>query len=255
MAMVFVLLTYGGWNEAAYLSAEVGGTRRNMARVLLLGIAVITALYLLVNLAFFRVLGLSEMAQSKVVAADFMRRTVGGGGAKFISLLIAIAALSTINATMFTGARTNYALGRDFTLFRFLGQWRDGANTPTNALLTQCVIALGLVMLGNFTRQGFETMVYYTAPVFWFFFLLVGVALIVLRRKEPHVKRPFRVPLYPLTPLLFCAVCVYMLHSSINFAGIQTGVGTQVSIGVLLAGVPLFLWARHQERSSTTRAI
>jgi amino acid transporter len=242
MAMIFVLLTFGGWNEAAYLSTEVHEPRRNMVRVLLWGIAAITALYLLANIAFFRALGLDGMANSEVVAADLMRNVVGEGGAKFISLLIAVAALSTINATMFTGARTNYALGRDFSLFSFLGQWRERANTPANALLVQGAIALALVLLGTVTRQGFSTMVDYTAPVFWFFFLLVGAAVIVLRRREPNIERPFRVPLYPITPILFCLVCIYMLRSSVAY----TGVGALVGVGVLVVGVPLLLWARHK---------
>jgi amino acid transporter len=213
-----------------------------MVRVLLGGIAAITALYLLANIAFFRALGLDGMAKSEVVAADLMRNVVGEGGAKFISLLIAVAALSTINATMFTGARTNYALGRDFSLFSFLGQWRDRANTPANALLVQGAIALALVLLGTVTRQGFSTMVDYTAPVFWFFFLLVGAAVIVLRRREPNIERPFRVPLYPITPILFCLVCIYMLRSSVAY----TGVGALVGVGVLVVGVPLLLRARHK---------
>ncbi|HVF11190.1 MAG TPA: amino acid permease [Abditibacteriaceae bacterium] len=242
MAMILVLLTYGGWNEAAYLSTEVHQPRRNMVRALLWGIAVITTIYVLVNIAFFRVLGLEGMAKSEVVAADLMRNVAGEGGARFISLLITVAALSTINGTMFTGARTNFALGRDFALFSFLGQWREKAGTPANALLVQGAVALALVLLGTMTRQGFSTMVDYTAPVFWFFFLLVGVALLVLRRREPNAERPFRVPLYPLTPLLFCIVCVYMLRSSVAY----TGIGALVGVGVMLAGVPLLLWARRR---------
>ncbi len=246
MAMIFILLTYGGWNEAAYLSAEVRQSRRNMVRVLLWGIGAITAIYVLVNIAFLRGLGMAGMASSDVVAADLMRRVGGENGARFISFLIAIAALSTINATMFTGARTNYALGRDFKLFSFLGSWHEKANTPANALLVQGAVALALVALGTSVRKGFAAMVDYTAPVFWFFFFLVGVALLVLRRKEPEAERPFRVPLYPLTPLLFCAVCLYMLRSSLAY----TGIGALAGVGVLLVGIPLFLWGQPVNRGN-----
>jgi len=242
MAMIFVLLTYGGWNEAAYLSAEVDQPQRNMVRVLLWGLGIITGIYVLVNFAFCRALGLEGMARSEVVAADLMRRAGGENGARFVSVMISLAALSTINGTMFTGARTNYALGRDFALFGFLGHWHARTHTPVTALLVQGGIALLLVLLGTLTRKGFTTMVDYTAPVFWFFFLLVGVALFVLRRKEPEVPRPFRVPFYPVTPLIFCAVCLYMLRSSVAY----TGLGALVGIGVLLAGVPLLFWARRQ---------
>lgn len=242
-AMVFVLLTYGGWNEAAYVSAEMVGARRNIARALLWSIGLITGLYLLVNWAYLHVLGLTGVAESEAVAADLMQQAIGVRGSQIVSVLIAIAALTSANATVFTGARTNYALGRDFLLLRFLGRWH-GRNTPRNALVVQGVIALALVIVGTMARNGFATMVDYTAPVFWSFFLLTGVSLIILRIKEPGVTRPFRVPFYPLTPLLFCAVCVYMLQSSLAY----TGVGALVGVAVLLVGVPVFLLAsKHQD--------
>ena len=246
LALVFVLLTYGGWNEAAYVSAEVGGSRRNVARALLISIAIITGLYLLVNWAYLRGLGLAGVAGSEAVAADLMRRAVGHRGAQFVSLLVAISALTSANATIITGARTNYALGRDFKLFRFLGRWRGGANTPANALVVQGVIALALVLAGTLARGGFASMVEYTAPVFWLFFFLTGLALIVLRLREPEIPRPFRVPLYPVTPLLFCAACLYMLQASLAY----TGAGALAGVAVLLAGVPVLLLARRTQHET-----
>ena len=255
LAMVFVLLTYGGWNEAAYVSAEMRGARRQMAWALILSIGVITGLYLLVNVAYLRGLGLAGVAGSEAVAADLMRGAVGERGAQFVSLLIAVSAITSANATVITGARTNYALGRDFRVFRFLGRWHERANTPTNALAVQGVIALALVFLGTFTRDGFKTMVDFTAPVFWCFFLLAGLALIILRVRDPDAPRPFRVPLYPLTPLLFCAVCAYMLQASLAY----TGRGALVGVALLLTGLPV-LWlagrgeARAEDEDDETRA-
>ena len=243
LALVFVLLTYGGWNEAVYVSAEVENPRRNIARGLLLSIAIITALYLLVNWAFLRGLGLAGLAASDAAAADLMRRAVGDGGARLVSLLVVISALTSANATVITGARTNYALGRDFRLFDFLGRWHERAHTPTNALLVQGAIALGLVFAGSFAREGFTALVEYTAPVFWFFFFLAGLSLIVLRSKEPDVQRQFSVPLYPLTPLLFCAACLYMLQSSLTYAG----TGAVAGVLVLLVGLPVLLIAQQRE--------
>lgn len=242
MAMVFVLLTYGGWNEAAYLSAEVRDLRRNMTRGLFASLGLITVLYLLVNWAYLHGLGLAGMADSQVVAADLMRAALGSPAAQLISLLVVAAALSSTNATIFTGARTSFALGRDFSFFRFLGRWKDGAKTPANALLVQGSIALGLVGVGAATRQGFEAMVDYTAPVFWLFFGLAGLALLVLRRTEPEVERPFRVPLYPWTPLAFCVACAYMLWSSVAY----TGIGALLGVGVLIAGIPLLALRRNR---------
>ncbi|NJL61366.1 MAG: amino acid permease [Methylacidiphilales bacterium] len=239
LAMVFVLLTYGGWNEAAYLSAEVSDSRRNMVRILLGSIAVITAIYLLINLAYLHGLGLAGMAKSEAPAAELMRRILGETGAKFVSLLIAVSALGAANATIFTGARTNYALGRDFPKFSFLGRWSNHS-TPVNALTVQAGITIALVIVGAIKRKGFETMVDYTAPVFWFFFLLSGIALFVLRYREPNISRPFKVPIYPIVPLLFCATCGYLLYSSINY----TGIGGSIGLIVLLTGIPILIFNR-----------
>ncbi len=245
-AMIFILLTYGGWNEAAYLSGEIRDVRRNMVRALLIGISTITAIYLLVNYAYLRVLGLEGMRESQAIGADLLRATVGDWGATLLSLVVGIAALSTLNATIFTGARTNYALGRDFRLFRYLGEWKTLGSTPANALLVQGGIALVLVLLGTMgARSGVQEMVDYTAPVFWFFFLLAGASLFVLRFREPGVPRPFRVPLYPLTPLIFCATSLYMLYSSLAFTGRFAAVG----VAVVLAGTPLLLFARPVDRT------
>jgi amino acid transporter len=196
-----------------------------------------------VNWAFLRGLGLEGLAASEAAAADLMRRAAGEGGARFVSVLVAVSALTSANATVITGARTNYALGRDFRMFDFLGRWHERAQTPTNALLVQGVIALALVFAGSLAREGFKAMVEYTAPVFWLFFFLAGLSVIVLRSKEPDVERPFRVPLYPLTPILFCAACLYMFQSSLTYAG----AGAVAGVLVLLAGVPVLLWARQRE--------
>lgn len=243
-ALVAVLLTFGGWNEAAYISAEVRDARRNMVRALVWSILLLTGLYLLVNLALLRGLGLAGMRASEAVAADLIKLDFGARGAYLMSIIVAISALTSANATVLTGARTNYALGRDFKLFGFLGRWNGRVESPINALLVQGGIALALVCAGAWQRQGFAQMIGYTAPVFWFFFLLTGIALFVLRRKEPHVARPFSVPLYPLTPLLFCLSCAYMLWSSVSYYGSYSFVG----IVALLVGVPVLFFAERSKK-------
>jgi amino acid transporter len=237
MAMIFVLLTYGGWNEAAYLSAEIRDVRRNMIRVLLLGTAVVVVIYGLVNAALLASFGLEGLRQTNAVGADLMRLAVGEEGAVVLSLIVVAAALSTLNATIFTGARVYYALGRDLPVLGRVGIWNPRGHNPANAILLQGAIALALVAFGAISRDGFQAMVDYTAPVFWFFLFLVGVALFVLRQREPGRDRPFRVPLYPLTPALFCATCLYMLYASLAY----TGSGALIGVAVLCAGLPLLL--------------
>ncbi len=255
LVMVFVLLTYGGWNEAAYLSAEVKGRGHPLLRTLLWSLGIITLLYVLVNVALLRALGVAGMAGSEAVAADLMRRGLGTRGAQVLSALVALSALTSANATLFTGARTNYALGRDFPRFALMGRWSARTGSPVNALLVQGGITLALVLLGAATRQGFQTMVEYTAPIFWLFFLLTGVSLFVLRRKEPRAARPFRVPLYPLTPLLFCATCAYLLYASLAYTGLGALVGVAVlGLGtlVLALGGSTPLWRMRRRTQEAT---
>lgn len=244
LAMVFVLLTYGGWNEAAYLSGELKDVRRNMVRTLLLGTAVVTTIYVLANLAYLNVFGLEGLRKSQTVGADIMRVAVGDWGAIIFSLIVCVCALNTLNATIFTGARGYYALGRDVPAIRRLGVWDDQGDKPTNALLLQATIALALLAFGSTTRDGFEAMVAYTAPVFWFFLFLIAVSVIVFRRRGGDL--PYRLPLYPVPPILFGLAALWMIYSSIAYAGI----GAWVGVAVLIAGIPLVLLSRQTSAST-----
>jgi APA family basic amino acid/polyamine antiporter len=102
------------------------------------------------------------------------------------------------------------------------------------------VIAFVLIVFGAMSQDGFLGMVLYTSPVFWFFILLTGLSLIVLRQKDPNAERPFRVPLYPFTPILFCLMCGYLLYSSLAYAASKdANIFGWIGVGVLLLGVPL----------------
>jgi amino acid transporter len=216
MAMVFVLLTFGGWNEAAYISAELKDERRNMVKALVLSIIIITVLYLAVNWAYWRGLGMDGMAKSDAIASDLLKAAFGPIGATMISVMVAIAALTSMNATMIVGARTNFAVGRDWPLLSRLGQWDDGRGTPVAALTLQCVAALVLVAIGMLAGGGFKAMVEFTAPVFWLFFLLSGISLFVLRVREPDVAPSVPCPPLPVAAAhLLCGLRVHALGESV----------------------------------------
>ncbi|MDX3925768.1 MAG: amino acid permease [Shinella sp.] len=249
MAMIFVLLTYGGWNEVAYLTGEIKDAPRNIAKVLVLGTATIATLYVLANIALLSILGLEGLQTSDAVAADMMRLAVGPSGALIVSLAIIVAAFSTLNATIFTGGRVYYAMARDLTLLPRVGEWDERGKTPANGLILQGIVALALVAIGAATRNGFQAMVDYTAPVFWGFLLLIGLSVFVLRWREPDRVLPYKVPLYPLTPIVFCVMCAYMLHGSIAY----TGIAALVGLAVLAAGTPLLLFQRDEEGMEGSR--
>jgi len=242
LAILFVLFTFGGWNDGAYISAELKD-RRSMVKALTWSILAVTVLYLLVNYAYVKALGLGGVAKSGTPAADVVGALFGPAGAKFISAVVAISALTSINATIIVGARSNYALGRDWKIFGWLGHWDGRRDAPRNALITQACVALGLILGSAITGKGFQTLVEYTMPVFWFFVLLVGVGLFVLRAKDPGTPRPYRVPLYPVTPVIFILTCAYLFWSSLNYV---KG-GAWFGVGVIAVGLLLMLVSRGME--------
>ena len=247
LCLVFVLLTYGGWNEAAYISAELKGGPRSMVWVILASMLTLTVIYLLVNTALLLGLGLTGLSQSKTAAGDMLGLAFGPWAQKALGLFVAIAALTSINATMFVGARTNFAVGSDWKALRKLGQWQLDIGSPKQALLLQALISIGLIALGTQEADGFSAMVEFTAPVFWGFLFLVGLALLWLRHIDQHTTRPFKVPLYPVLPLIFCAACAWLTYSSVTYAISQKAI--HVSIGLIASGVVALLILRAREKT------
>ncbi len=244
LAMIFVLLTYGGWNEAAYLSGELLNVRKNMIKVLVSGILIITALYVLVNIAYLHVLGFEKLQASTTAGADLTGEIFGRAGSLVVAFIVIFSALSTANATIITGARTNYALGRDFSLFSFLGRWNSSKNSPVNALLLQGIIALFLIFIGAWSEGTISTMVDYTAPVFWFFLMLTTLTLFIFRMKNGASELPYKVPLYPVTPILFLIACISLLYSSLAY----TGIGALIGSAFLIAGIPVYYFGLIYKR-------
>jgi len=245
MGMVFVLLTYGGWNEAAYLSGEIRDVGRNMLRVLLLGTLIIVSLYVLVNLAYLQVFGLEGLRATQAVGADMSRFLAGPWAAVLLSLLVCCTALGTVNACIFTGGRIYVSLGRDVPALKSLGTWSTDRETPVRALWLQGAITLALIVFGAYTESGLRAMVAYTSPVFWLFMFLIALTLIRLRQRDPDHVRPFRAPLYPVMPLVLAAVCLGLFWSSVVYAG----AGSLLGLLVLLLGLPL-CWLRRRGTSS-----
>jgi basic amino acid/polyamine antiporter, APA family len=241
-ALLFVLFAYGGWNEAAYISAELRGGRRAILTALVMAIAVITVLYLVFVAALQTGLGFEGLKASHAPAADVAQRAFGGFGSTLIATVVCLSVLASSNATMIVGARSNYALGLDWPIVSFMGRWDRERDVPVAAFLVQGGITLALVGFAAREPSGVRTMVEFTAPVFWFFFLLTGIALFVLRRKYAHVTRPFSVPLYPLPPLIFVGTCAFLLWSSLTYA--QSQHALQVAFGVMAAGLVAWLVAR-----------
>lgn len=272
LAMVFVLYAFGGWNDAAFVAAEVRGRRRNLPLALLLGVGIITTIYLLVIYAYMAVLGFEGARETFTPASAVMVKAVGPWGGKVISLLVMISALGAINGLILTGSRVYASLGTEHRIFGLLGRWDQQRGAPIASLVTQCLICVLLIVavgteLGRTKVDrtlefigasalpwedyfgGFETLVSGTAPVFWGFFLMTGIAFFVLREHDGDRPRPFRTPLFPITPIIFCCMCGYMLYSSLAYAKGLAILG----LLPLAIGVPLYLisdWGRVKTRNA-----
>ncbi|MDX2238520.1 MAG: APC family permease [Hyphomonadaceae bacterium] len=242
LSLVFVLLAFGGWSEMATLSAEVKDARRGMARALIISVLAITALYLMVNWAFLRGLGYAGLAGDDAPAATLMRAAFGPNTAWLIAIAVALAAITSINATLIVGARTTYAAARDYPALRALARWDPARGAPARATLAQGAISLALVGLGAWTRDGFATLVDYTAPAFWFFLTLSALAVIILRRKHPDIPRPFKTPLYPWLPLLFAAANAWVLISSLTYLASLPSVRIGAFVGIAVTGIGAALY-------------
>jgi amino acid transporter len=245
LCLVFVLLTFGGWNEAAYVSAEVRGGPRAMVGVIVTSLAALAAIYLLVNLALLLGLGLEGLRDSKTAASDLLGMAFGPWAQKVLGLLVAVAALTSINATMVVGSRSNFALGRDWKSLAGLGSWNVRSGSPVAGLWFQAIVSLALIGLGTQQADGFSAMVEFTAPVFWAFLCLVSIALVRLRKVDAGAPRPFRVPLYPVLPLVFGVACAWLTYSSITYAMSQQAV--HVSLWVLASGAVALAYLRWRE--------
>jgi APA family basic amino acid/polyamine antiporter len=264
-AFVFVFLAYGGWNDAAFVAAEMRDQRRNIPLALILGTTVVMLIYLLVNTAYLWGLGFEGAQASDAIAADVLRLPLREEGFKAMCVLVMISALGAVNGLIFTSSRIYAAMGADHPIFARLNQWHDKLGSPIWALGAQAIIALLLITavgstigrdaldrlfqslgLGKVSwegRGGFELLLRCTAPIFWIFFLMSAVSLFILRWKDRGIDRPFTVPFFPIIPLIFVATCAFMLYSGITFAGNFGLVGG----GLLLAGVPLWLISRLKE--------
>jgi amino acid transporter len=209
-----------------------------------LGTSAVTLLYLLANGAFLVALGYQGLATSEVVAADTIATAFPELGGRMISALVCISALGAVNGLIFTGARISYAVGADHRAFRPLGSWGRRTGTPVRALVAQAAIAITLIVaLGSFI----DTIIYTAAPVYTFF-LATSLAVIVLRVREPQLDRPYRVLGYPVTTLVFCAVCAFLIYSAVMYKPLISA----ISYGLILLGLPIY-WLTTRRATTRTR--
>lgn len=237
-AMIFILWTYSGWNEAAYIVSEARHRTRNIPLALILGAAIVTCIYVAVNIAYLYGLGV-EGSKKENAAEELLKLAWPGFGAQAMNVLIMVSSLGAINGMIFTTARIYSEFGRDHRIFNVVSHWSKRWKTPVRALVIQGIICLALiagVWVGQGGMKTFDAAVALTAAVFWMFLCLTGVALFVLRKTDADTPRPFRVPGYPVVPLIFCGCCGYMVIGAVLYDPQKSLIG----LAILLAGLPFY---------------
>ncbi len=231
MALIFVQFCFGGWSDCAFVASEVKNPGRNIIRSLFWGISIVTLLYLLINASIIHALGIQQMAASDAVMADVFELGLEQTGVRIISVIAIVAALGSLNGMVLTGGRIFHAFGVENPIFKKMGTRSYRFGTPVFALIVQCAISIILISSGHF-----EDLVVYTASAHWFFMIMIGIAIFVFRKWEPGIERPFRIPLYPVVPILYIASCCMLFYSTITYAGVYAAVG----FGAIFTGLPLY---------------
>ena len=239
VAFIYIFLAYGGWSDAAVLSAEIRNTRAGMAVTIIGSLALLILIYLSLNAAMAAGLGMDGLARSQAPAAELLARAFGPVGETLIVAVVGISAIASINSTLIVGARTTYAAARDVPALARLGTW-ESRGVPARAVLAEGAVALALVGCGSLATSGFNAMVNYMTPVYWCFLMLSTGAVIILRIRHPEVERPVRTPFYPVLPGAFFLVAFYMFGASLADLGVGALAGAAVmALGAVLAALAL----------------
>jgi len=236
VAMVAAFWAYEGWNNVTFAAGEVKRPERTLPRALILGTLFVVIVYVLINLVYYRVLSVTEVANSPLVAADAAVRILGSRGSRLVSLAIIIAVLGSTNGSILAGARVYYAMAKDGLFFRWCGAVHPRFHTPHLSLVVQGVWSAFLVLLA-----GYEQLFTFTVFAAFIFYALAAYAVIVLRRKRPDLPRPYRVPGYPLVPLIFVLGAAWFLMNTLVEKPLESGAGCLI----VALGVPVYrLWKR-----------
>ncbi len=206
VALAACLMVYNGWSYVSFVAGEVRNPQRNLLRALVIGMAAIIVLYVFANLAYLRVMTLPEIASTERVGADLATRTMGSMGGTFVSLTVLLSIIGAVNGCVLTAARLPFAQARDRLFFARFGKIHPRFRTPASAIVWGGVWTAVLILTGSY-----ETLYSYSIVAAWIFYTLSVAAVFVLRRKQPHRERPYRMWGYPYSMWLFVVVSVWFV--------------------------------------------
>ena len=239
-ALIPVMFTYSGWNAAAYMAEEIRDPGRNVPRSLLLGTAVVTVIYLLINVLYLYVIPIGELAGIKGSVLDVVADRLLGVRAGDIMAVVAIVSLAAgINAWTFAGPRVYFAMARDNAFFKSAARVHPKYKTPAASIIAQAAFTILLILIGSLDAianyVGFAITLFAGAAV---------AAVFVLRARDPEAPRPFKAFGYPWTPAIFVLVSLAIVLNAYYSDPRVTGVGTLI----ILAGIPVYYFFQRRNR-------
>ena len=240
VALVYVMYSYSGWNASAYISSEIKRPEKNVPRSLLLGTGVVIVIYVLLNAIFLATTPAEELKGQLDVALIAGKHIFGENGGRFAGAVICLGLVAAISSMTWIGPRVTMSMGEDHWLLRWLGS-KNEHGIPTNAVLVQ-LLFVNLLLL----TQSFQNVVRYTQFSLLLCSLLAVIGVIVLRLTHPEMTRPYRVWLYPIPPLVFSIITIWMMfyllrsHATESLAGLATA----------LLGFLLYFCARQRSNRS-----
>lgn len=235
-AMLGVLWAYEGWHYITFSAGEVVEPQKNFARGIIVGTAALIGIYLLANVAYVAALGVQRSAASERIAAEAVSHILGPGAGKLIALAILVSMFSAANAVVLTASRVYFAMAQDGIFFARMGSIHPKWKTPAFAIIASCAWAAILALSGTF-----EQLLTYVVFTGWAFYALGAAAIFYYRRRAPDAPRPFRVPGYPWTPLLFILVAAAIVLNTVFLHPAQAAIG----VGLILLGAPVYwFWRR-----------
>ena len=240
-AMIPVVFSYGGWQTASFVAGEIRDPARNLARALMLGVAAVILLYLLVNIACLRALGVEALGRTLTPTSDVLALSVGPAAGKLAAAAIALSALAFLSQSMLTAPRVCFAMARDGLFFRRIGTVAKGSRAPAAAIILQAAWTGVLALSG-----GYDQILSYVVSMNFLFFAVSASCLFTLRWREargaPASAAGFRAPWHPLTTAGFIAACLAIVGCSFWAYPVNSLIG----YAILLMGVPPYLYWRRR---------
>ena len=241
-AMVAALWAYDGWNNLSMVGSEIRRPQRNLPLALIFGTLAVMLIYLLTNVAYFYVLPASAVAASDRVAAEMMRRILGGAGAGAVSIAAMVSIFAALNGSILSGARVPYAMAADGRFFRALGRVHPEHCTPSVSILLLSLWSALLVFSGRY-----EQLFTYVIFASWILYGMTAASVLVLRKKRPEMLRPYRTIGFPLVPVLFIIGACGVVFSTLVDSPRESLLG----LALILGGLPFYChWRRAARRRS-----